>query len=282
MGNNFVIFGLPEASQLTNRICQILGIEKSAVEISRFADGEVFCKPLVPVRNKKVILVQSLVKPVNESLMTLLVAIDALKRASASEINLIIPYYAYARQDRKNHGREPITAKLVADLLSTAGATRMTTLDIHSDQIQGFFNFPVDTLKAYYVMLLKVIEKESINNLCVVSPDYGGVKRARKISELLNVPLAIIDKRRPKFNEVIVENILGDIKGKHCIIIDDMIDTGNTLYQGAKLLKKQGAAKVYGFATHGLFNDPATELFTEAYHKGIIEKIYVSDSVQDV
>lgn len=282
MNHNFVIFGLAGADQLTDRICQILQLPRSKFLITNFADGEVFCKSLTSVRNKKVILIQSLAYPVNESLMTLLVAIDALKRASAREINLIIPYYAYARQDRKSLGREPITAKLVADLLSTAGATRMTVLDIHSEQIQGFFNFPVDTLNCYHPLILKVIEKEGLTDLCIVSPDYGGVKRARLISELMGVPLAIIDKRRPQHNQVIIENILGDVANKNCVLVDDLIDTGNTLYQGAKLLKKRGAKHVSALATHGLFSGQASQILTAAYHEQVIENLYISDSLPNV
>lgn len=276
-----LIFSLPGASRIGAEICEQLNIVSSEMIIDHFADGEVFCKPSISVRNKKVILIQSIIKPVNESLMTLLVAIDALKRASAAEIILVIPYYAYARQDRKSNGREPITAKLVADLLSTAGANRLVVVDVHADQLQGFFNFPVDTVRATYELMFHFVN-ENNSDVCVVSPDYGGVKRARRISELLNVPLAIIDKRRPKPNEVIVESVLGDVSDKVCVLVDDMIDTGGTICNAAKLLKSFGARSVYILATHGLFNANAPKLFSDCYNAKIIDKVFVTNSIQTV
>ncbi|WP_027121810.1 ribose-phosphate diphosphokinase [[Mycoplasma] imitans] len=277
--NNHIIFGLSSAKKLTDSICKRLAIEPGEITIQKFADDEVFVRPDCTLRDREVIFIQSTNSPVNDNLMELLIAIDSAKRASAKSITALIPYYGYARQDRKSAGREPITSKLVADLITKAGATRVTLTDIHSDQTQGFFDIPVDTLKASFVLLSHVLVDNKIDDLVVVSPDYGGVKRARKIAESINVPLAIIDKRRPKPNVAESINILGEVKNKCCIIVDDMIDTGGTIISAAKLLNKHKAKKVLVMATHGLFNKNAIDLFDECYKKKEIDKIYVTDTI---
>ncbi|OBU78970.1 ribose-phosphate diphosphokinase [Mycoplasmoides gallisepticum] len=277
--SNHIIFGLSAAKKLTDSICRRLSMKPGEIVIQKFADDEIFVRPDCTLRNKDVVFIQSTNSPVNDNLMELLIAIDSAKRASAKSITALIPYYGYARQDRKSAGREPITSKLVADLLTKAGATRVTLTDIHSDQTQGFFDIPVDTLKASFVLLSHVLVDNKIDDLVVVSPDYGGVKRARKIAESINVPLAIIDKRRPKSNVAESINILGEVKNKCCILVDDMIDTGGTIISAAKLLKKQKAKTVLVMATHGLFNKNAIEFFDECYKKKEINKVYITDTI---
>ncbi|MDC4181616.1 ribose-phosphate diphosphokinase [Mycoplasma bradburyae] len=277
--SNHIIFGLSASKKLTESVCSRLGIEPGDITIQRFADGEIFVRPDCTLRNKDVIFIQSTNSPVNDNLMELLVAIDSAKRASAKSITALMPYYGYARQDRKSAGREPITSKLVADLITKAGADRVTLTDIHSDQTQGFFDIPVDTLKASFVLLCHVLVNNKIDDLVVVSPDYGGVKRARKIAESINVPLAIIDKRRPKPNVAESINILGEVSNKCCILVDDMIDTGGTIMSAAKLLHKNGAKKVLVMATHGLLNKNAIELFDECYKNKEIDEIYITDTI---
>ncbi|MDQ0514156.1 ribose-phosphate pyrophosphokinase [Mycoplasmoides fastidiosum] len=280
--NNCIVFGLPGCEKLAELVCQKLNLEKGEVDVQVFSDGEFFCRPLASVRNKKVILLQSTCDPVNDNLMTLLITIDALKRASAQEINVLIPYYGYARQDRKTKGREPITAKLVADLLSVAGATRVMLMDVHSSQIQGFFNVPVDTLRATYLLVKEIKKNCNLQNLCIVSPDYGGIKRAREISDVLKVPLVIVDKKRPAPNMVQIENILGDVKNKDCVLVDDMIDTGNTIIKACDILKANGANKIIILATHGVFSGDAVKNFNLAYDKKHLDAIYVTNTINTV
>lgn len=277
--NNYVIFGLSGAKELAQKICKILKISPGEMEINHFADGEIYVRSDISVRNKDVILVQSTSKPVNENLMELLIAIDSVKRGSAKSITAFIPYFGYARQDRKVKGREPISSKLIADLLATAGATRISLTDIHSEQIQGFFDIPVDTLRASQIMLCHLLLEYDKKKLVIVSPDYGGVKRARRIAESLNLPLAIIDKRRPKPNVAESITVLGDVKDKVCVIVDDMIDTGGTVISGSKLLKLEGASKTIVMATHGLFNSNAVQNFIDAYKNGYLSKVYISDTI---
>ncbi|WP_391591549.1 Ribose-phosphate pyrophosphokinase [[Mycoplasma] cavipharyngis] len=280
--NNFLIFGLQGCEKLTKLICEQFNVEPAPIEIRRFADGEIYCRPLISVRNKKVILLQSTYHPVNDNLMTLLITIDALKRASVREIDVIIPYYGYARQDRKSSGREPITAKLVANLLTVAGVDRVLLMDIHSNQIQGFFDIPVDTLQATY-LLVEVLKQDcDLKNLCIVSPDYGGIKRAREISNILKVPLVIIDKRRPSPNTVQVENVLGDVIDKDCVLVDDIIDTGQTIINASKTLKSKGAKKIMVLATHGLFSYQNGDNFCDACEQNIIDRIYVTNTINNV
>jgi ribose-phosphate pyrophosphokinase len=224
------------------------------VDTVRFQDGEMTIKIKETVRNKRVFIIQSTSNPAAEHLMELLITIDALKRASASEINVIMPYYGYARQDRKNKGRQPITAKLVADMLETAGASRIITFDLHADQIQGFFNIPVDNLKGTLIMAKK-ISKMNIENLTVVSPDNGGIIRARLAAEVLgNVPLAVIDKRRTGTNQATAQYVLGDVKDRNVLLIDDIVDTAGTISSAIKLLKENGALDVYVAATHAVLS----------------------------
>ena len=221
-------------------------------------------------------VVQSTSEPVNENLMELLIFVDALKRASAKTINVIIPYYGYARQDRKSKPREPITSKLVANLLTTAGVNRIVTMDLHADQIQGFFDIPVDHMQALPLMARYFKEKGFLgDDVVVVSPDVGGVKRARKLAEKLDCKIAIIDKRRPKPNVAEVMNLIGEVEGKIAIFIDDMIDTAGTICNAAKALIERGAVKVYACATHAVFSGPAIERLKES----VFTKVVVTDSI---
>lgn len=279
---NYVIYGLSNSKDLAKEVASILKVKPNEIETMRFADGETLVRSNETVRGKDVYLFQSTSKPVNDNLMELLIAIDALKRGSANSINVIIPYYGYARQDRKSKGREPITAKLVANFLEVAGATKVVLMDIHADQTQGFFNIPVDTLKASWLMLSEVVDNHNLKDLCIVSPDYGGVKRARSIAQFLNVPLAIVDKRRPRPNEVEVSNVLGDVDGKDCFLVDDMIDTGGTILSAAKLLKEKGAKSISIMCTHGVFSNNAIERFDQAIKNKEIDNLYVTDSIPDV
>jgi ribose-phosphate pyrophosphokinase len=276
------ILGLSGAKKITESVCKHLHIKPLPATISHFADGEIMVRPEVPVRNKDITVIQSLSQPVNENLMELLITIDALKRASANAINVIIPYYAYARQDRKTLGREPITSKLVAMLLEKTGATRVSIVDIHSEQSQGFFEIPVDMLRATFLTVREAIKKVSTKNLVIVSPDYGGVKRARSIAATLNVPLAILDKRRPSPNHAEITNILGNVKGKDCIISDDMIDTAGTIVEACRVLKKNGAKHITITATHGILSDPACERLDKAVQDGTISDIYLTNTIESV
>ena len=244
---------------LAAEIATHLGIEVGAAHVGRFSDGEVTVEINQNVRARDVFVVQSTCAPTNESLMELLIMVDALKRASAERISAVIPYYGYARQDRRpRSSRVPISAKLVADLLQTAGVARVLTMDLHADQIQGFFNVPVDNIYASPV-LLGDLRTKNYADLIVVSPDVGGVVRARALAKQLGCDLAIIDKRRPKANVSEVMNVIGDIEGRNCVIMDDMIDTAGTLVKAAEVLKTRGAKKVYAYCTHPIFSGPAIE-----------------------
>ncbi len=244
---------------LAAEIATHLGIEVGAAHVGRFSDGEVTVEINQNVRARDVFVVQSTCAPTNESLMELLIMVDALKRASAERISAVIPYYGYARQDRRpRSSRVPISAKLVADLLQTAGVARVLTMDLHADQIQGFFNVPVDNIYASPV-LLGDLRTKNYDDLIVVSPDVGGVVRARALAKQLGCDLAIIDKRRPKANVSEVMNVIGDIEGRNCVIMDDMIDTAGTLVKAAEVLKTRGAKKVYAYCTHPIFSGPAIE-----------------------
>lgn len=221
-------------------------------------------------------MIQSTSAPVNDNLMELLIMIDALRRASAATINVVIPYYGYARQDRKARSREPITAKLVANMLQTAGVTRVLALDLHAAQIQGFFDVPVDHLMGAPLLADYFINSGLSENAVVVSPDHGGVTRARALAEFLKAPIAIIDKRRPKANVAEIMNIIGDVKGKRCIMIDDMIDTAGTITLGSQALMDAGAAEVYASCTHPVLSGPAIERIKNSP----IKKLVVTDSIQ--
>lgn len=242
------------AQEVAKHAKQPLGI----AEIERFSDGEISVYIGESVRGADVFLIQPLSYPANENLVELLIFIDAMKRASAQRINVVIPYYAYARQDRKMRARDPITAKLVADLLSKAGAERVITMDLHAGQIQGFFDIPVDHLLGMPILARYFLQKK-IQDGIVVTPDLGGVTRAREMSERLKMPLAIIDKRRPKPNVSEVMNVIGDIQGKEAIIIDDLIDTAGTVVQGVEELLARGAKAVYACCTHAVLSGPARE-----------------------
>ncbi len=280
MNKNWIVFGLSNGLHYAKEIAKRVGIELGEVSVSKFADGELLVKSKVPVRGKDVLIVQSTSTPVNDNLMELLIAIDALKRASAQSIIAVIPYYGYGRQDRKAKGREPITCKLVADFIMKAGATKVILVDIHSEQTQGFFDVPVDTLTAASILINEYTKRNGCEkNFCIVAPDYGAVKKARNISEYLDVQLAIVDKRRPKPNVVEVSNILGDVRGKDCLLIDDMIDTGGTVLSSAKLLKEAGSKKVVIMATHGLFSNNAIEKFYKALDDNIVDELYVTDTI---
>ncbi len=244
---------------LAAEIATHLGIEVGAAHVGRFSDGEVTVEINQNVRARDVFVVQSTCAPTNESVMELLIMVDALKRASAERISAVIPYFGYARQDRRpRSSRVPISAKLVADLLQTAGVARVLTMDLHADQIQGFFDIPVDNIYASPV-LLGDLRTKNYDDLIVVSPDVGGVVRARALAKQLGCDLAIIDKRRPKANVSEVMNVIGDIEGRNCVIMDDMIDTAGTLVKAAEILKTRGAKKVYAYCTHSIFSGPAIE-----------------------
>lgn len=282
---NGIIFGLSNSKQLAELVAKKTNIKNANYTSFGFADGEIFFRSNEVVRGKNVYLIQSTSKPVNNALMELFIAIDSIKRASAYSITVIIPYYGYSRQDRKSKGREPITSRLIADMLETAGADRVLTLDIHSPQQQGFFSVPFDSLTASWALLEEFFEKYenqfNHDDITIVAPDYGGVKRAREIAERLKLELAIIDKRRPRPNEVEIENILGNVKNKHCIIPDDMIDTGGTMISVARLIKSQGAKSVNILATHGLFNGNAVENFEKAFKDNIIDHLFITNTIDN-
>jgi ribose-phosphate pyrophosphokinase len=260
--------------ELAQRIAHYLEMPLGSAVIKRFADGELSISISESVRGYHTFIVQSLSPPANEHLMELLIMIDALKRASAVEITVVMPYYGYARQDRKAAPREPITAKLVADLLEAAGATRLISLDLHAAQIQGFFNVPVDHLYASPIFIEDIKQKYS-DDLVVVSPDAGGVERARAYAKRLEASLAIIDKRRPVPGVAEVMNIIGDVKDKKAIIIDDMIDTAGTLVKASEAVMKQGAKSICAYASHGVFSPPAIESIA----KSVISEVVVTDSI---
>lgn len=280
--NNCIIFGLSNGDQFAKEVAEKTGIRLGSITTSRFADGEILVKSDNTVRGMDVFLFQSTSNPVNDNLMELLIAIDSLKRASANSITVIIPYYGYARQDRKVKGREPITCKLVANFLENAGATKIILIDIHSAQTQGFFNIPVDTMTASCVLFREFRKNNPgvIENLTMVAPDYGAVKNVRKISEILNVNLAIVDKRRPKPNVVEISNVLGDVENKDCLLIDDMIDTGGTILQNIELLKNKGCNKIFVMATHGVFSNNAIQKFEKALDNRLINELYIADTIE--
>lgn len=277
-----VLFALSASKELGAKVAKHLGMKLSPVEIKHFADGETMVKSVESIRNKHVFVIQSTSKPVNENLMELLIAIDSFRRASAKSITVLLPYYGYARQDRKTLGREPITCKLVADLLQQAGATRVTIIDLHSAQAQGFFDVPVDTCSASYTVLDAMIKEAGTRNTVIVSPDYGSVKRARDLSLLYNLPVAILDKRRPEPNKAEITNVLGFVRGKNAIIIDDMIDTGGTLVAACKALKQKGVKKIFAGATHGLFSRDAVANFNTALKHKYIDRLYIGNTLDNV
>lgn len=269
MKNKITVFSLSSSKKLAQDIASILGTKVGDCKVHHFADGEILCEIGESVRGKDVFIVQSTSNPVTENLMEILVLTDALKRASAREITAVIPYFGYARQDRKAKPRQPITSKLVADLLTTAGVNRVVTVDLHAAQIQGFFDIPVDEMQAL-PLLIKYFRKKKVQGLCVVSPDHGGATRARKMSEAFDCPIAIIDKRRPKPNVAEVMGIIGNVEGKNCILIDDMIDTAGTITAGVDMLKQKGAKDVYIACTHGVLSGPAVERLSTCAAKEVV------------
>lgn len=269
MKNKITVFSLSSSKKLAQDIASILGTKVGDCKVHHFADGEILCEIGESVRGKDVFIVQSTSNPVTENLMEILVLTDALKRASAREITAVIPYFGYARQDRKAKPRQPITSKLVADLLTTAGVNRVVTVDLHAAQIQGFFDIPVDEMQAL-PLLIKYFRKKKVQDLCVVSPDHGGATRARKMSEAFDCPIAIIDKRRPKPNVAEVMGIIGNVEGKNCILIDDMIDTAGTITAGVDMLKQKGAKDVYIACTHGVLSGLAVERLSTCAAKEVV------------
>ncbi len=257
--DNITIFSLTSSKNLTEEIVRMLGIEEGKIAVNHFADGEILVEPQESVRGKHVFIIQSTCGPVNDHIMETLICIDAVKRASCKEVTCVIPYYGYARQDRKARARQPITSRLVADLLTAAGADRVVAIDLHASQIQGFFKIPTDNLTAVD-MIGQYFRRKSIENICVVSPDHGGVVRARNLAaNLPDASLAIVDKRRNKPNVAEAMNLIGDVEGKNCIIIDDLVDTGGSLIGCINMLKDHGAKDVYCAATHGVFSNNALE-----------------------
>ena len=252
------LFGGTSNPILTQEVCNYLGIEPGKITAKTFSDGETQIEIHENIRNRDVFILQSTCTPVNDNLMQLLIIMDALKRASAKRITAIIPYYGYGRQDRKVKPRVPISAKLVADLITTAGADRVVSLDLHAGQIQGYFNIPVDNLFAA-PLLLKFMKSNYNNNLVIVSPDAGGVERARAFAKRLSASLAIIDKRRDAPNVSEAMNIIGEVEDKTAIILDDMVDTAGTLTQGAAAIKKRGGKKIFACCTHPVLSGPAIE-----------------------
>ncbi|EGH8439551.1 ribose-phosphate diphosphokinase [Listeria monocytogenes] len=269
------IFSLNSNRELAEEIAKEVGIELGKSSVTHFSDGEIQINIEESIRGCHVYVIQSTSNPVNQNLMELLIMIDALKRASAATINIVMPYYGYARQDRKARSREPITAKLVANLIETAGATRMITLDMHAPQIQGFFDIPIDHLNAVRLLSDYFSERHLGDDLVVVSPDHGGVTRARKMADRLKAPIAIIDKRRPRPNVAEVMNIVGNVEGKVCIIIDDIIDTAGTITLAAKALREAGATKVYACCSHPVLSGSAMKRIEESP----IEKLVVTNSI---
>ena len=256
---NTMLFSGNANPALGQEIATHLGIELGKAKVGRFSDGEVDVELLQNVRARDIFVVQSTCNPTNENLMELLIMVDALKRASARRITAVMPYFGYARQDRRPRStRVPISAKVVANLMETVGIERVLTMDLHADQIQGFFDIPVDNIYASPV-LLSDLKSKRYPNLVVVSPDVGGVVRARALAKQLGCDLAIIDKRRPAANVSEVMHVIGEIEGRNCVIMDDMIDTAGTLVKAAEVLKERGAGKVYAYCTHPVFSGPAIE-----------------------
>ncbi|KPQ37298.1 MAG: ribose-phosphate pyrophosphokinase PrsA [Phormidesmis priestleyi Ana] len=260
---------------LSREVARYLGIDLGPMVRKRFADGELYVQIQESIRGCDVYLIQPTCHPVNDNLMELLIMIDACRRASARQITAVVPYYGYARADRKTAGRESITAKLVANLMTQAGANRVLSIDLHSAQIQGYFDIPCDHVYGSPV-LVKYLASKGIEDLVVVSPDVGGVARARAFAKMLNdAPLAIIDKRRQAHNVAEVMNIIGDVEGKTAVLVDDMIDTAGTIAAGAKVLRASGAKEVYACATHAVFSPPAVERLSS----GLFEEVIVTNTI---
>ncbi|ANU15766.1 ribose-phosphate diphosphokinase [Planococcus maritimus] len=271
------IFSLNSNKELAEQIAEQVGLPLGKSSVTHFSDGEIQINIEESIRGCDVFIVQSTSQPVNENLMELLIMIDAVKRASARTVNVVIPYYGYARQDRKARSREPITAKLVANLLETAGATRVVVLDLHAPQIQGFFDILIDHLVAVPLLSDHFLNDANIDleNAIIVSPDHGGVTRARKMADRLKAPIAIIDKRRPRPNVAEVMNIVGNVEGKTAIIIDDIIDTAGTISIAASALIESGAKEVYACCTHPVLSGPAVQRIQDS----VIKELVVTNSI---
>jgi ribose-phosphate pyrophosphokinase len=267
---NLKVFSLNSNLPLAREIAKVIGVELGKSSVTRFSDGEIQTNIEESIRGCDVYVIQSTSSPVNENIMELLIMIDALKRASAKTINIVMPYYGYARQDRKARAREPITAKLVANLLETAGATRVICLDLHAPQIQGFFEIPTDHLMGVPILAEYFLKREFNGDIVIVSPDHGGVTRARKLAERLKAPIAIIDKRRPRPNVAEVMNIVGNIEGKIAILIDDIIDTAGTITLAANALVENGAKEVYACCTHPVLSGPAMDRIQNSKIKELV------------
>ena len=277
-GKNVKVFCANANRPFAEGVCRKLWLPLGDCTVTTFADGEVSLTINESVRGSDVFLVQSTCKPVNNNLMELLIMADALKRASAKHITAVVPYYGYARQDRKTRGREPITSKLVADLMTTAGITRVVTMDLHAGQIQGFFDIPVDHLGSASIIAKYINQKKEetdMGDIVVVSPDLGGVTRARDLADRVNAPIAIIEKRRPRPGVAEVMNIIGDIKGKTCILVDDIVDTAGSLCGGAKALKEMGASRVFAACAHAVLTDPAVERI----QKSVISELIITNTI---
>ncbi|MCP8860300.1 ribose-phosphate diphosphokinase [Latilactobacillus curvatus] len=269
------IFALNSNKPLAEKIAAEVGVPLGKSSVKRFSDGEIQINIEESIRGDEIFIIQSTSAPVNDNLMEIMIMIDALRRASAKTINVVLPYYGYARQDRKARSREPITAKLVANMLTMAGANRILALDLHAVQIQGFFDIPVDHLMGAPLLADYFLSNDLAENAVVVSPDHGGVTRARKLADFLKTPIAIIDKRRPRPNVSEVMNIIGNVNGKRAIIIDDMIDTAGTITLAAQALKDAGATEVFACCTHPVMSGPAIQRIEDS----VIKQMIVTDSI---
>ena len=269
MNDKMKVFAGNANPELAEDICKYINLPLSSAEVRRFSDGEIFVEIGENVRGRDIFVIQPTCPPVNDHLMELVIMVDALRRASARRITAVLPYYGYARQDRKVAPRVPITAKVVAEMLMAVGVRRVLTMDLHAGQIQGFFNIPVDNLFAAPV-LLKYISQELKNDVIMVSPDAGGVERTRAFAKRLNAGLAIIDKRRARANECQAMNVIGDVSGKTAILLDDMVDTAGTLCSGADMLMDAGAKEVYACCSHGVLSGPAIERIEKSQIKSLV------------
>ncbi|MBS3991129.1 MAG: ribose-phosphate pyrophosphokinase [Erysipelothrix sp.] len=277
MMKDTIVFALTSSVDLAEEICAYLGLKRGQIAVKHFADGEIIVEPEESVRGKRVFIVQSTCYPVSETYMEILIALDAMKRASAGEITVVMPYYGYARQDRKARARQPITSKLMADLLQVAGANRVVTIDLHAPQIQGFFNIPIDDLSAVSMLAQYFRSKHFKDEVVVVSPDHGGATRARRMADSIpGSTIAIIDKRRTKPNVAEALNLIGDVNGKICIIVDDIIDTGGSILGGVKMLYEKGAKEVYCAVSHGVLSRDAVARI----HESPIKELVITNSIE--
>lgn len=275
---NPIVFGLSRSQHLVAKVGKNLNFDFYVLKKHLFADQEIMVEIPVSVRNRDVFLCQSTSTPANESIMELLIAIDALKRASVRSISLVMPYFGYGRQDRKTRGREPITAKLIADLIGYCQVQRVVTFDLHSPQIQGFFNIPIDHFSVLPSLLSRLLE-QGLKNYVLISPDRGGYSRVQRLSEYLNAKVAVMDKVREQPNEAAVNFFLGDVENKNVVLIDDMIDTGGTLINAIEFLQQKKIKQVYVIAAHGIFSRDALDKLNMLYQNGKLHKVLVSDSI---